>query len=316
MVDRAILFITTHGMVKLNSDREMHIIKTPLKVSKLDSVKLGICNFYQPGTPNIIPNIMEKFKKEKPKDTAEFIKEELINFETRKEIRNTRGGPYLEGMRKDWSDLRDPEHDPNVVEFDRYFANRYQIKHYEKKSDIINKTYTVYKSEKLPEFENRVMLYLDGVLYDILTTWKVDGIYRTDALEEQLLTGDQISITLEEILEVISEMNKKYRFNKLVIADLTCSVFIDEKGAELSIEKDRKLRYLSRTSGNQTLPEEEKMESRDEGPPGEEPPNEKAVSEEVMRASRGEKKRSKKKKKSRKKKKKGGTKKRSRRLKK
>ena len=52
------LFITTHGTVQLNSKRELPFTKTPFKVTKLEGVKLGICNFYQPGTPNIIRNIM------------------------------------------------------------------------------------------------------------------------------------------------------------------------------------------------------------------------------------------------------------------
>ena len=294
MVERAVLFITTHGTVKLNK-RKLPIIKTPLKIKKLDGVKLGVCNFYQPGTPNIIQNIMNDLKLQEPEDSAEFIKEKLVNFETRKEMVNTRGGLYLPVMMKEWSNQRDPEYDPDVVQFVRYFDDRYQIHEYEKNSDIIDKTYTVYKSESnLPKFENRVMLYLDGYIIDILRTWKVKGVYDTLALAAKRNKGTQISITLKQI----------FGFNELVIADLTCSVFTDNKGNELDMNR-RDLRYLSRTRDNI-------IDGIDE-----EPPEEIEKSFEFETASKGANKQSKKKKKKeKKKKKKVGTKKRWRRLKK
>lgn len=240
--EKAVLFITTHGTVKLNKTRDLPFTKAPIKIKKLDSVKLGICNFYQPGTPKIIENIIKKSIEKDPEDLTLFIKKEFLNFENKKNMVKTRNGLYFSLIMKDWGNKNDPNHDPDILEFAKYFNNRYRIQEYDKDSIIVNKTYTVYKSESgLHNLENRIILYLNGVSYDILTTWKVKGIISNPASSAKLRTSQQISITLEEILKIIA---CRFKLNELIIADLSCSVFTDNHGSQ--IDFNRYERYLSR----------------------------------------------------------------------
>ena len=245
---KAILFMTTHGTVKLNPNNTLPFIKTPFNTTKLDGVNLGVCNFYQPGTPNIIPRIVEKIIEEEPENPAEFIKKEFEKFENKEEMMKTRDGNYLKGLISDWADIHDSEADPDVLEFARHLQYRNEIRNYRPGDNIINKTYTVYKEELMakrapPVYENRVMLFLNGATkpIDILETWKIDGIRKTPSGAAKLRTGGEVFITLEEIFETILELGLD--LSELVIADLTRSVFT-KKGKEITA--NRKTRYLAR----------------------------------------------------------------------
>ena len=260
MVDRAILFITTHGTIALNRGNKLPFVKTPFNITKLHGVTLGICNFYQPGTPNIIPDIVEKIIDEEPDEQAEFIKSELEKFETKEEMVKTRYGDYIEALISDWADIHDSEADADVVEFARRRARRNEIQKYFPGEDIINKTYTVYNEELMARrapavYENRVMLFLNGATkpIDILETWKIDGIRKTPSSGIKLRTGEEVFITLGEIFETILDLGLS--LSELVIVDLTCSV-LTKKGIEP--ETSRAKRYLIREG-------HESFESPDDG---------------------------------------------------
>ena len=161
-------------------------------------------------------------------DTAEYIKQRLIAFETGGP--RTRSGPYLSTMVEDYRHADRKDYDPDVQTFFLLGDKRYSINSYEVGSPIIDKTYTVYKSEDKsgPKFENRILLFLNSSPpIDILSTWRKPGLDGTPAKAVQLRYYEEKSITLKEIFDLL--LKSGIELDELVIIDLTCSVLFDKK---------------------------------------------------------------------------------------
>lgn len=224
------LTITTHGVIYVD-EGNMPLITCPYKTTKLNAVAAGVCNYYQQGMPNILPNIMNSVDlSDKPTgaDTAEYIKQRLIAFETGGP--RTRSGPYLSTMVEDYRHADRKDYDSDVQTFFLLGDKRYSINSYEVGSPIIDKTYTVYKSEDKsgPKFENRILLYLNSSPpIDILSTWRKPGLDGTPANAVQLRYYQEKSITLKEIFDLL--LKSGIELDELVIIDLTCSVLFDKK---------------------------------------------------------------------------------------
>ena len=224
------LTITTHGVIYVD-EGNMPLTTCPYKTTKLNAVAAGVCNYYQQGMPNILPNIMTSVDlSDKPTgaDTAEYIKQRLIAFETGGPT--TRSGHYLPTMVEDYRHADREDYDPDVQTFFLLGDKRYSINSYEVGSPIIDKTYTVYKSEDKsgPKFENRVLLFLNSSPpIDILSTWRKPGLDGTPANAVQLRYYEEKSITLKEIFDLL--LKSDIKLDELVIVDLTCSVLFDKK---------------------------------------------------------------------------------------
>merc|ERR1711990_255862 len=91
-----ILFITTHGAIELDKNGAVPKTRVPLNIVKLDGVKPGLCNAYQRGMPNIIPNIVKTLRLNEKLPgfvVAELVKRMFIMFETSGP--ETRDGRYM-----------------------------------------------------------------------------------------------------------------------------------------------------------------------------------------------------------------------------
>ena len=161
-------------------------------------------------------------------DTAEYIKQRLIAFETGGP--RTRSGPYLSTMVEDYRHADRKRLRPRRANIFYIGDKRYSINSYEVGSPIIDKTYTVYKSEDKSgsKFENRILLYLNSSPpIDILSTWRKPGLDGTPANAVQLRYYEEKSITLKEIFDLL--LKSGIELDELVIVDLTCSVLFDKK---------------------------------------------------------------------------------------
>ena len=121
------LTITTHGVIYVD-EGNMPLITCPYKTTKLNAVAAGVCNYYQQGMPNILPNIMNSVDlSDKPTgaDTAEYIKQRLIAFETGGP--RTRSGPYLSTMVEDYRHADKVDYDSDMQTFFLLGDKRYSI---------------------------------------------------------------------------------------------------------------------------------------------------------------------------------------------
>ena len=240
------LTITTHGVIYVD-EGNMPLTTCPYKTTKLNAVAAGVCNYYQQGMPNILPNIMNSVDlSDKPTgaDTAEYIKQRLIAFETGGP--RTRSGPYLSTMVEGYRHADKEDYDSDMQTFFLLGDKRYSINSYDVGSPIIDKTYTVYKSEDKsgPKFENRILLFLNSSPpIDILSTWRKPGLDGTPAATVQIRYYDEKSITLKEIFDLL--LKSGIELDELVIIDLTCSVLFDKKTRKELTDPGliRRLRY-------------------------------------------------------------------------
>ena len=243
-----ILFITTHGAIELDKNGAVPKTRVPLNIVKLDGVKPGLCNAYQRGMPNIIPNIIKTLRLNEKLPgfvVAELVKRMFIMFE--RGGPETRDGRYMFKAITDWMN-----EDKDYKDFYLLRDTRFSIKSFTESDEIINKIYEVNKDEvkKGAKYENRIILYVNGKPIELFGTWRRDGIDSNAVKKAQLRTGETLTITLKQIFELIKKTN--IELDELVIIDLTCSVILDKEGKKLDAQsrEARYIRYTARLGKN------------------------------------------------------------------
>jgi hypothetical protein len=215
----SVLFITTHGSYE-DSDLKEKKINVPMNIKKINAVTMGICNFLNADTANVIASKINKAIKEGKEIInmdagSEFIQK--ICMENDPEIEyNTK---YKSKSRKivineqgDDEDDEEKKYIKQRSDFLKQINKAYRIKRVDKGQEMYNKTFSVVPNERAKDktpFYNTITLLPS---HNDLLQKELGRTYHKD---EQL-------ITLEDILIKLS--SRSYGIKNLIIVDLTCSV--------------------------------------------------------------------------------------------
>ncbi len=211
----SVLFITTHGSYE-DSDLKEKKISVPMNIKKINAVTMGICNFLNADTANVIASKINKAIKEGKEIInmnagSEFIKR--ICMENDPEIEyNTKYKSKSRKMVINDEDDEEKKYIKQRSDFLKQINKAYRIKKVAKDQEMYNKTFSVVPNErakdKTPFFNTITLLPSHN---DLLQ----QELGRTYHKDEQL-------ITLEDILTKLSSTS--YGIKNLIIVDLTCSV--------------------------------------------------------------------------------------------
>jgi len=211
----SVLFITTHGSYE-DSDLKEKKISVPMNIKKINAVTMGICNFLNADTANVIASKINKAIKEGKEiidmdDGSEFIK--TICMENDPEIEyNTKYKSKSRKMVINDEDDEEKKYIKQRSDFLKQINKAYRIKEVDKGQEMYNKTFSVVPNERAKDttsfFNTITLLPSHNDLFQ-----QERG--RTYHEYEQL-------ITLEDILKKLSSTS--YGIKNLIIVDLTCSV--------------------------------------------------------------------------------------------
>jgi len=217
----SVLFITTHGSYE-DSDLKEKKIRVPMNIKKINAVTMGICNFLNADTANVIASKINKAIKEGKEIIdmdagSNFIQK--ICMENDPEIEyNTKSKSKSKSRKMVINDQVDDEDDEEKKyikqrsDFLKQINKAYRIKRVDKYQEMYNKTFSVVPKERAKDktpFYNTITLLPS---HNDLLQQELGRTYHKD---EQL-------ITLEDILNKL--FSSSYGITNLIIVDLTCSV--------------------------------------------------------------------------------------------
>ena len=253
--DIPILVITYHGVY--DEDR---ILKSPLKVYKINASKLGTCNLLTPKLSNAIPFFINWERRNNCDKMIKNLRDSLKNLDfkgsktgkynfTRK-TREDKGESLVVQLAKDLVE----EGDLDGKTFIEAIPESYKLTCWDKKEKYLNKFYSIgiedFPSDKKNLLDNRMILYqVNKQPKDIVPSWINNNSF-TPAETVMLKRRKEFYFTLEEIL---LKLKKEEKLDEVLIIDLACNLIedteeVDYLGYPIKAITDRKVRKYIRDS--------------------------------------------------------------------
>ena len=212
----SVLFITTHGSYE-DSDLKEKKIRVPMNIKKINAVTMGICNFLNADTANVIASKINKAIKEGKEIIymdagSNFIQKICMENDPEIEYNTKSKSRKMVINDEDDEDDEEKKYIKQRSDFLKQINKAYRIKRVDKGQEMYNKTFSVVPKERAKDktpFYNTITLLPS---HNDLLQQELGRTYHED---EQL-------ITLEDILTKLSSTS--YGIKNLIIVDLTCSV--------------------------------------------------------------------------------------------